>query len=625
MKQTKRTTLFSLALYVLLMMTVALLVSCEQVIQEEEIASIETILAGTPSATPTSTPTLTPTPTVGPTETPTPTLSPTPTPFPPTPTANPALRGFSFCNQATDTIASGRFSARLTDVTATGFPAFERITLAFDVSSGSAPVSAEAYCLSDYDFTLLMNEPVAPGPYVVQVELPNWLHDEAFEESVITETLTFTETRMISSVDFRYDETADVGAILTLAVAEPVPFQLSFSRDPQQIQIEVARSSPLVESSDQLTIPTGGGSIASPDPLIFLLDGDIWRIEQSGAAPLVVATPAATPGNQSRRRDGGAVNLTDSPEEEIAVAVSPDGSQIAFCRTQPGIDPLEMTFAVPGQLWIMEADGSNVRRLAQPGINCADPAFSPDGQTVAFSVDERGLMPVQRSIWVVPAEGGRPERVTGDSEWNRFSPQWLNNETLVYPANAPDGRSTLFVQRLNDTGERDIGAGLLVGDRYQALGVPFVAPDGRTIAVTALRTEPGAGTDLLLLDANGNEQEVIDEGYWARPLAWSDDGTLYYLTTACASTLIQDYALHRRTTAGDDQVIAAGRSLGVLGDATATSTGLAYIAAARGLPEPRGPDLIAPQSSSTIWFWNLESGIRGDLYTAERGIIEVTH
>jgi dipeptidyl aminopeptidase/acylaminoacyl peptidase len=406
---------------------------------------------------------------------------------------------------------------------------------------------------------------------------------------------------------------------------QPVPFRLSLSRDPQQIQIEVARSSPLVESSDQLTIPTGGGSVTSPDPLIFLLDGDIWRLEQARAAPLVVSTPVATPANRSNQRDDGAVNLTESPEEETAITVSPDGSLIAFCQTQPGIDPLEMTFAVPGQLWIMQADGTNMRRLARSGINCADPAFSPDGETVAFSVDERGLMPVQRSIWVVPADGGQPQRVAGGGEWNRFSPQWLNNETLVYPANAPDGRSTLFIQRLDDPGERDIGAELLVGERYRTLGVPFVAPNGRTIAVTALRTDPGAGTDLLLLDANGNEQEVIDEGYWARPLSWEDDGTLYYLTTACASTLVQDYSLHRRTVAGNDQVIAAGRSLGVLGDATATSSGLAYVAAARALPEPRGPGLITPQSSSTIWFWNLESGVRGELYTAERGIIAVTH
>lgn len=624
MKQTKRSILFSFSMFLLLVIALPLLASCEQVIQQEQIANYETILAGTPSATPTLTPTLTSTATVGPTETPTPTFSPTATPFPPTPTANPALRGFSFCNQATDTLASGRFSARMNDVVAAGFPAFDRITLNFEAAPGSAPVSARANCLSDRDFTLVVNEPVAPGAYVIQVELPNWLHDDLFTASVITETLTFTQTQMITSVDFRYDPDADVGATLTLGIKEAVPFRLSLSRDPQQVQIEVARSSPLVESSDQLTIPTGGGVGNPPEPLVFLLDGDIWRLDRTGAAPLVAPTPVATPTGGNRRNTGGAVNLTQSPEEETDLAVSSDGSLIAFCRTQPGIDLQEMSSSVPSSLWIMQADGSDLRQMGDVGINCADPAFSPNGETVAFSVDEQGLEPSQRSIWVAPVKAGEPRKVAGDDAWSRFSPQWINPDALIYPATAPDGRNTLFILRLDDQGERDVGAELLVDERYTSLGTPLVAPDGRTIAVTALRSEEGGGVDLLLLDANGVRQKVINEGYWARPLAWSDDNTLYYLTTACASTVIQDYTLYRRSAAGDDQVIAAGRSLGVIGDATAPGPGLAYVAAARALPEPRGPDRIAPQSASAIWFWNLENGARGQIYDAERGITLLT-
>lgn len=637
MKYTNLRIMLQPAAFSLLFCVVLVLVGCEpsSVREEEQIASLETILAGTPSATPTftptptTTPTRTSTPTVGPTTTPSPTLSPTPTPFPPTPTSNPALQGFGYCNQEVGSVGSGRFSAGLGQIETRGFPAFERITLGFTLASGSAPLSAVARCLGERDYTLITNEPVAPGPYVLQIDLPNWLHDDTFRGSIITETLTFTDTKMVRSMELRFDPADDAGATFVIGLEEPVPFRLTLSGDPLQIQVEVARSSPLVASSDQLTVPAGSGSVQLAEPLFFLLDGDIWRIDPAragttgatGRTPMpTTAADTSTPQADAGQNDTADVvtNLTESPEEETALAVSRDGTLLAFCRAAPGAGLSETAFAVPGTLWTMNTDGSDLRQIPLPGVNCADPVFSPDGQTLAFSVDETGVPPAQRSIWTVPVEGGAPERVAGGDEWNRFGPQWLNDETLIYTADAQDGRNTLFLLNLADEGERDVGAEILVNERYRMLGRPLAATGGRTVAVEALRADE-TGADLLLLDANGVEQEVIDEGYWSRPLAWDDEGTLYYITTACASTLIQDYTVYRRT-GGRDEIIAAGRSLGTFGDATALSDGLAYVASSRAQPGTRGPNAIAPQSSSAVWFWDLEGGVRAQLFTADRGI-----
>ncbi len=606
---------------------------CTQVREAEQIANIETIIAGTPSATPTTTPTLTPTATVGPTATPTATPSPTPTPFPPTPTTNPALQAFSFCNQQTDPLAQSRFSARLNQVSARGFPAFERIVVDFEVAPDSAPLNAAAHVLNERDFTLITGEPVAPGPYVVQVELPGWLHDEAFRETIPTETLTFTQTRMVSRVDVRYDTETDAGATIVVALNEPVPYRLSLTADRSQLLIEVALTSPLVESSDQLTLPLGSGSSQATAPLFFLLDGDIWRIDAPGVTLVptptsdmpLTRTPTGTPSPRRQPdRGAGPVNLTRSPAEELSLAVSPDGSMIAFCRALPGIDPSETTFAVPGTLWTMQADGSNPRQIAAVGINCDHPAFSPDGQTIVFSVDETGLSPVQRSIWSVPVRGGRAQRIAGGDEWSRGHPRWINAETLIYPANAQDGRSTLFLLRFAEDAERDIGADLVLDTNYRGFGTPLVAPDGRTIAIEALRSD-NTGADLLLLDANGVRRRTLNEGYWMRPLAWSADGTLFYMTTICASTLIHDYTLHRYTRTGQEQIIAAGRSLGTIGATTALPDGLAYVTTPRPRPGPRGSGAIVPHGATSLWFWNLAEGTRGQLYSADRGIIQLEH
>src|SRR5262249_29651861 len=124
----------------------------------------------------------------------------------------------------------------------------------------------------------------------------------------------------------------------------------------------------------------------------------------------------------------------------------------------------------------------------------------------------------------------------------RFGPQWLGNDQLIYAATAEDGRSTLFLHG-SDAQETDIGAALVLGNRYRALGRPLVAPDGSMIAVEGLRAN-ASGADLVLLDAKGAELNTIGGSYWSRPLAWNADGTLFYLNSACASDVALDYSLH---------------------------------------------------------------------------------
>lgn len=688
------------------------LAGCEQisVSQQEQIANRETIIAGTPSATATFTPspipspTLSPTATLGPSPTPSATPFPTATPLPPTPTPNPALRGFSFCDQTAGEVGAGRFSARLTQATTEGFPAFERLIFTFEPSADSAPLSASASCLSERDYAQLSGDATAPGPFVLQVDLPDWLHDDAFRSSAITQTLSFTTTRVLRNVSFRFDPGASAGATLNIALDQPLPYRLALASDPFRLVVEVARTSPLVASSDMLTIPAGGGQVQAPTPFFFRLDGDIWQVvpgpRQSGDTA-VSTLQQITPENAT------AINLTQSAEVETDLAVRADGKLIAFCRATAGVDPAEINYAAPSSLWVMNADGSDQRQLASVGRNCADPAFSLDGSTLAFSVDETGATPVQRSIWTVSVAGGVAERVAGGDEWSRFTPHWLADGSLVYAAAAEDGRSTLFLQRGDS--ELDIGADLLLDAgvvRYNALTQLSVSRDGRTIAVEASRADL-SGADLLVLDTNGTLRSTIGapaassatsnppsmaatappstatntplaatnspeattaatraataaqtptaadttaatsttaepsptagnrpagpvsstsnepvRPFWTRPVAWGDDGTLYYLTTLCSSSVVQEYALYGRNAQGD-QLIATGTALGGLGSFVAFDNALAYVAADRVDAGARGLVPITLRSPTTLWFWELDSGRRGHLLRAERGILEL--
>ncbi|MFQ3662370.1 MAG: hypothetical protein SNJ69_08255 [Chloroflexaceae bacterium] len=709
--------------------------------ETEQIANIETIRAGTPSPTATPTATRTPTPTATATPTVGPTATPSPTPLPPTPTPNPALVGFGFCDQRVGTLA-GRFSARLLAADASGTPAFEQVVLRFELAPGSAPLGAVASCApaGDLDASLAAD---LDGAYALRVSLPGWLRDEAFRSSTITSTLAFSGTRTLTSARLVPAANSDAGVDLLIGLSEPLPFRLTLERNPTRLTLAVARTSPIVAASDQLRVSGSGGAPALGGPSFILFDGDIWRVESGQGDTGPGLSPVAA----------GATNLTASPETETALAVSPDGKQVAFCRSAPGLDPADTDLPVPGVLWIMNADGSNARPLARVGVGCADPAFSPDGTRVVFAVDETGVAPIQRTLYAAPLERGRPERlIDGTDEWSRFAPQWLEGGGLIFAATTQDGRSTLFLR--DPRGEvSDVGAGVLVNDAgdavYRGFGRPLAAPDGSRFAVEALRAD-GPGADLVVFDASGGILEVIGaarvvlptptptpsptptaaatgeaaptgtpasgaveaaptailaattatapatgptatgaptpraategptapvnatgspvapetatasatptrtatgtptataggtptvtaspsptaepeppveprrEGpYWTRPLAWDRQGRLIYLTTLCASQVVQEYQVYRWAGARRSEVMMNGSSLGGVGAATMAGQQLLYVLTDTAPPGVRGPQAQHPRSPARLWVWDISSGERGELLRGERGI-----
>jgi TolB protein len=79
-------------------------------------------------------------------------------------------------------------------------------------------------------------------------------------------------------------------------------------------------------------------------------------------------------------------------------AWSPDGTRIAFMSNRDG-NP---------EIYVMNRDGSNLRRLTNHPGNDATPTWSPAGNQVAFTSDRTGTP----QIYVVDADGlGQPRRI----------------------------------------------------------------------------------------------------------------------------------------------------------------------------------------------------------------------
>ena len=83
--------------------------------------------------------------------------------------------------------------------------------------------------------------------------------------------------------------------------------------------------------------------------------------------------------------------LTQNRSIDVSPSWSPDGRKLAFVSDRAGSP----------QIYLMDADGSNVRRLTFDGNYNTNPAWSPDGRWIAY----QGRVGGQFDIWLIDPEG----------------------------------------------------------------------------------------------------------------------------------------------------------------------------------------------------------------------------
>lgn len=148
--------------------------------------------------------------------------------------------------------------------------------------------------------------------------------------------------------------------------------------------------------------------------------------------------------------DGSYVRrLTNGHEIDAAPAPSPDRRSIAFASDRSG----QM------QIHVMAADGSGVQNLSNSASSDYYPAWTPDGQRILF---QRQTASTGLDIWVMDADGSDQQRLTS------------------LPANevgasvSPDGFTVVFTG--NNGGNRDVWTVPLAG------GTPVNITAGTCIA-----------------------------------------------------------------------------------------------------------------------------------------------
>lgn len=127
----------------------------------------------------------------------------------------------------------------------------------------------------------------------------------------------------------------------------------------------------------------------------------------------------------------GLRRLTRDPSTEASPTWSPDGSRIAFVSDRHGTP----------QIFVMDADGGNVERLTRQGNYNQTPAWSPRGDEIAFTArDERYAF----DLFVVNVETKEIRRLTQDQGTNQH-PTWAPNGRMLLFTSTRDGERGLYV------------------------------------------------------------------------------------------------------------------------------------------------------------------------------------
>jgi TolB protein len=169
-------------------------------------------------------------------------------------------------------------------------------------------------------------------------------------------------------------------------------------------------------------------------------------------------------------------------------------------------------------IYVMDADGSNVQRLTDTPGRDFEPHWSPDGATIVFSSERDD--PQNAQLYLMNADGSDqrrlPSPMTEDQIGARWSPdgQWI----LFHSNPLVDGLPRFDIFKIRPDGSDLTQLTAVRGNSF----MPDWSPDGERIVFASQRD---GNRELYVMNADGSDQVRLTGGGWQNSLPrWSPDG-----------------------------------------------------------------------------------------------------
>ena len=206
--------------------------------------------------------------------------------------------------------------------------------------------------------------------------------------------------------------------------------------------------------------------------------------------------------------------LTNSHLVDWDPSWSPDGRYIAFAGNgRPG------DWGARGgdlEIYVIDADGTNPRRFTNNLRQDTHPAWSPDGKSIAYT----STIDRNQEIYVMSTDGVNQRRLTnsGNVHIHNWNPSWSpDTERIAFTSNR-DGNQEIYVMNADGRNQRRLTDS---GNIHIHNWEPAWSPDGRRIAFASNRD---GNSKIYVMNADGRNQRNCTKDIHGDDPSWSPDG-----------------------------------------------------------------------------------------------------